>query len=93
MRAIVERSESNIGLCDSLIAAGFADSTLDFFVDGNTTETVKEKKEKLEKVLPAQKGRLRSLEDARDTKLKALDSVSEPIVSDKLMMLNLIKVI
>lgn len=93
LNAIIDKSERNIELCDSLIAAGFADSTLDFFIDGNTAETVKEKKENLERVLPAQKGRLRSLEDARDTKLKALASVSEPIVSEDLKMLNLIKVI
>ena len=54
---------------------------------------MEEKKANLERVLPARRGQLRKLEEEFELRLHELDSVSEPIVSDKLMMLNLIKVI
>ncbi len=88
----IERFETNIRICDILIGEGRGDSTYDFFEDGSEG-TLVEKKANLERVLPARRGQLRKLKDDLVLRLQELDSVSEPTVSDKLMMLNLIKII
>lgn len=88
----IERFEYNIRVSEILIGQGYGDSTYDYFADGGKG-TLEEKKANLERVLPARRGQLRKLEEERELRLHELDTVSEPTVSDRLMMLNLIKVI
>ena len=87
----INRFESYIRIYDDLIAQGEGDSTFDFFGEGGKG-TVEDKKANLERVLPARRGQLRKLEDEYRLKIEALDSVGAPVVSEKLKMLNLIKV-
>lgn len=49
--------------------------------------------QELQRVLPAEKGLLQSRIDERDAKLNELDHVQQPVVSSKLMMLNLIHIL
>ncbi len=88
----IERFERNIRVSEILINQGFAESTYDYFEDGSKG-TLEEKKANLERVLPARRGQLRKYEEELELRLQELDSINEPTVSDKLMMLNLIKVI
>ena len=88
----IEKFEENIRISEILISQGYGDSTFDYFGEGGKG-TLEEKKDNLIRVLPARKGQLKRYEDELELKLKELNSVSDPIVTDKLMMLNLIKVI
>ena len=88
----IAKFEENIKICDVLISEGYGDSTYDYFGDGSKG-TLEEKKANLVRVLPARRGQLKRLEEDRDLKLAELDTVKDPSISEKLMMLNLIKVI
>lgn len=87
----IERFERIIAFCEECIAEGMSDEFYDMR-DGSG-ETFKEKKENLEGVIPARKGLLNKLEEERKMRIDELDMVKEPVVTDKLMMLNLIKLI
>lgn len=87
----IERFERIIAFCEECIAEGMSDEFYDMR-DGSG-ETFKEKKENLEGVIPARKGLLNKLEEERRMRIDELDMVKEPVVTDKLMMLNLIKLI
>ena len=88
----ISKFERLITAYEGLISAGWADRTDDLFEDGGKG-TIKERKENLERVMPARRGNLNKMKDEYAMKKQELDSVSEPVVTDKLMMLNLIKVI
>lgn len=88
----INKFERLIIAYEGLISAGWAERTDDLFDDGGKG-TIKERKENLERVMPARRGNLNKMKDEYALKKQELDSVSEPIVTDKLMMLNLIKVI
>ena len=88
----INKFERLIIAYEGLISAGWAERTDDLFDDGGKG-TIKERKENLERVMPARRGNLNKMKDEYALKKQELDSVSEPVVTDKLMMLNLIKVI
>lgn len=50
-------------------------------------------KEEYERVLPAMRGRLRSIEEEHENRQKMLDGVPDPMVSSKITMLNLIHIV
>jgi superfamily II DNA/RNA helicase/nucleoside-triphosphatase THEP1 len=89
--ARIKEFERLITAYEGLISVGWAERTEDFG-DGRKG-TIKERKENLERVLPARIGSLNKMRDEYAMKKRELDTVCEPIVTDKLMMLNLIKVI
>lgn len=56
-------------------------------------KSIEKRMEELQRVLPAERGLLQSRIDERDAKLNELDQVPQPVVSSKLMMINLIHIL
>lgn len=56
-------------------------------------EEIEKRKKELQRVLPAERGLLQSRIDERDAKLRELDQVPQPVVTSKLMMINLIHIL
>lgn len=59
----------------------------------NDSKSVEKRMQELQRVLPAERGLLQSRIDERDAKLRELDNVPNPVVSSKLMMINLIHIL
>lgn len=64
-----------------------------WFDETGNGKSVDKRLQELQRVLPAERGLLQSRIDERDAKLRELDNVPQPIVSSKLMMINLIHIL
>lgn len=87
MQERIEESEQLILFCSSQIERGLGDAT-----SFNRDLSYNDLKKNLEGILPARKGQLQSLQDELNRKINELSEIPNPIVDNKLMMLNLLRV-
>ena len=95
---IIEQTEQRIAECNRQMFDGNGKEICiwDYYDENRSPEkmrTYEKAKEEFERVLPAMKGRLKNTEEEHESRQKTLDNVPEPIVSNKIMMLNLIHIV
>lgn len=64
-----------------------------WFDEFDSGKSIEKRMDDLQRLLPAERGLLKSRIDERDAKLRELDHVPQPVVSSKLMMINLIHIL
>lgn len=79
----IERHEDELDECRSGL----------WFDESSDGKSIEDRMKDLQRVLPAERGRLQARIDERDTKLHELDNVPQPVVSSKLLMINLIHIL
>jgi len=95
LKEIIEDNESRIEECNRQIFDGMGDSPCmwDYEREPAKKRTYAKAKEEFLQVRPAMQGRLKSLEEEYSSRTLELESVPDPIVSSKIIMLNLIHVV
>ncbi len=94
-KEIIEETVSRIEECNRQIIDGNGNETCVWdYVDREPDKqrSYKKAKEEFQRVLPAMRGRLKSIEDEYESRLASFKSIPDPIVNNKIMMLNLIHV-
>ena len=94
----IEHTEYRIGECNRKLFEGHGDEICwwDYLDDNRPSDkrrTYAKAKEELLQVLPAMRGRLQSIEAELNASLQRFEAISEPLVSSKLMSINLIHII
>lgn len=95
---IIEQTEQRIAECNSQMFDGNGKEICiwDYYDETRSPEkrrTYEKAKEEFERVLPAMKGRLKNTEEEHESRQRTLANIPEPIVSNKIMMLNLIHIV
>ena len=94
----IEHTEYRIGECNRKLFEGHGDEICwwDYLDDNRPSDkrrTYAKAKEELLQVLPAMRGRLQSIEAELNASLQRFEAIPEPLVSSKLMSINLIHII
>ena len=83
----IESLEQTLSFCENQIEEGRGD-----LISFNTESSYNDLKKRIETVLPARRGLLQSYRDEYERKINELSDIPNPIVDNKLMMLNLLRV-
>ena len=95
---IIEQTEERIAECNRQMFDGNGKDICIWDLYDDTREPEKKRtyekaKEEFERVLPAMRGRLKNTEEERESRQRILDNVPDPVVNNKIMMLNLIHIV
>ena len=98
LKSIMENTLDRISYCDIYISRGMGEDICwwdEYDIDRSKEKkrTYLKAKEELQKVIPAMQGRQQSLEAEYAASMQRLEAIPDPIVSSKLMTLNLIHII